>query len=295
MNEQPWLEGDIQNREKLGKILRCSFCRVFNARFEFHLVANRERLRFLWQGKWPVKKHVLGWLVWQQLVGWTCEKRNWRQRDSGLVQGDQSLRQKGKEAECGLSWSTPTVISILGCVQAKTNVIVRIPETTGRIWFAFLKHRKRKWHDGSLQGLYDHSQGSRNRPIYFCVLYCLEARSETNVRRNRAPNEVMSSLSQEMMKQNTWCSCYKGNSRIRPGYLSNTWNSVTLWCLWSQWVWEQCDLQVYCPGVGIPGQKAKENLRPELDSKCWVSKPRAVCIIPPLPQKRTASAPKWPL
>ena len=119
MNEQPWLKGDIQNREKLGKILRCSFCRVFNARFELHLIANGELLRFLWQGKWPVKKHVLGWLVWQQLAGWTCEKRNWRQRDSGQVQGDQSLRQKGKEAECGLSWSTPTVITSWGVSRQK--------------------------------------------------------------------------------------------------------------------------------------------------------------------------------
>ena len=96
-------------------------------------------------------KHVLGWLVWQQRAEWTCEKRNWRQRVCGQIRGDQSLRQKGKEAECGLSWGTSIAISILECTQ-KVGMIVRIPEKkkTGRILFAFLRHRKCKQHDGSL-------------------------------------------------------------------------------------------------------------------------------------------------
>lgn len=42
----------------------------------------------------------------------------------------------------------------------------------------------------SLQILDNHSQGSRNWPICFCVLYCLEVISETNPRRSRAPKEV---------------------------------------------------------------------------------------------------------
>ena len=131
INEQPLIGGECSEQRRTWEILRCLFGRVFDAIFELHLMVNREWLQFLWQGKWPVKKkthkHVLGWLVWQQSAEWTCEKRNWRQRVCGQIRGDQSLRQKGKEAECGLSWGTSIAISILECTQ-KAGMIVRIPE-----------------------------------------------------------------------------------------------------------------------------------------------------------------------
>lgn len=128
INEQPLIGGEYSEQRRTWEILRCLFGRVFDAIFELHLIVNREWMQFLWQGKWPVKKkHVLGWLVWQQCAEWTCEKRNWRQRVCGQIQGDQSLRQKGKEAECGLSWGTSTAMSIPERTQ-KVSTIVRIPE-----------------------------------------------------------------------------------------------------------------------------------------------------------------------
>lgn len=138
------------------------------------------------------KKHVLGWLVWQQRAEWTCEKRNWRQIVCSQIQGDQSLRQKVKEAECGLSWGSPTALASWSAPRKWTWLSESQKKTTGRTVFAFLRHRKYKQHDGSLQVLDDHSQGSRNWPIYFCVLYCLEVRSETDIKRNRAPRGVVS-------------------------------------------------------------------------------------------------------
>ena len=123
INEQPLIGGECSEQRRTWEILRCLFGRVFDAIFELHLMVNREWLQFLWQGKWPVKKkthkHVLGWLVWQQRAEWTCEKRNWRQRVCGQIRGDQSLRQKGKEAECGLSHSDSLVISESGFWPSK--------------------------------------------------------------------------------------------------------------------------------------------------------------------------------
>jgi len=157
----------------------------------------------------------------------------------------------------------------------------------GRILFAFLRHRKRKQHDGSLQILDDHSQGSRNWPIHFWVLYCLEVRSETNIKRNRAPGEAVSSLSYKMMKWNARCSCHKRNSRIRPGYLSNTWKSVILERFSSRWVWGD---SVACKYI-VQQLEFLDKKPGKTWGQRWLSTPRAVCPKPQSPRRRAPRAP----
>lgn len=95
-----------------------------------------------------------------------------------------------------------------------------------------------------------------------------------------------------MMEWDTRCSCHKGGSRIRPGYLSNTWNSVTLERFLSWWVWGD---SVTCKYI-VQQQEFLDKKPGKTWGQCWLSTPRAVCAIPQLPRRRTPRAPnEWQL